>query len=91
MDLDAERGKLLRHEIRGAVLLEAELGMGMQIAPPSDQVVRKGAYLIDRGHGGLPSRGQIAVRGRQSWKTGPLVNRFGRGLLMGAGPTCAKA
>src|SRR5579883_53310 len=50
MDIDAERGEPLRHEIRRALFLEAELGMAMKIPPPCGHLVVKGADLGNSWH-----------------------------------------
>ncbi len=39
IDLAAEVGELLGHQIGGAPLLEPEFGVGMNVAPPARQVV----------------------------------------------------
>ncbi len=39
MHLAAEGGKLLGHQRRRALLLEAQFGMGVDVAPPGGEVV----------------------------------------------------
>jgi hypothetical protein len=39
MHLDAELGELGGDELRRAVFLEAQLGMGVQVVPPGDHVL----------------------------------------------------
>ena len=51
MHLDAELFELAGDEIGGALLLEPQLGMGMDVAPPFGQLVVKGADLVDDRHG----------------------------------------
>ena len=50
MNRAAELSELLRHEIRGAMLLEAELGMCMQILAPCCQISVKSLDAIDDVH-----------------------------------------
>ena len=48
-DLDAPGGELLSHDVAGAVLLEAELRMGVDIAPPFREVVaERGDAIVNR-------------------------------------------
>ena len=54
----AEFGELAGDELGGAVLLEAELGMRMQVLPPRRHLVVKRAYAIQNLH----------ARGLRSWR-----------------------
>ena len=51
MHLDAEPLESLGDEIGGALFLETELGMGMDVAPPFGQLVVNAADLVDDRHG----------------------------------------
>ena len=48
--LEAELLQLARHDVGGALLLEAELGMRMQVAPPRGHLVVKAADAIEGLH-----------------------------------------
>src|SRR6266849_7490575 len=50
MHRDAEPGELVGDEIRGALLLEAELGVGVNVAAESRQLVVKGANPLENVH-----------------------------------------
>ena len=50
MHLDAEPLELFGDQIGGALFLEAELGMGVDVAPPFGQLVVKAADLVDDRH-----------------------------------------
>jgi hypothetical protein len=51
--LDVERGQPLGHHVRGAVLLEAELGMRVQVAADRHEIVLPAADVFDRVHAGF--------------------------------------
>src|SRR4029450_804120 len=53
MHLDAELFQPLGDEIGGALFLEAELAMRMDVAPPFGQLVVKAADIVDDRHGWL--------------------------------------
>ncbi len=50
MDLDAEAFEMRGDDARGPHLLEADLGMGVEIAPEGGQFVRVAADAVDRAH-----------------------------------------
>ena len=50
MHLDAELGELAGHQVGGALLFEAELGVGMDVAAPAGQLVVKLADRIEQRH-----------------------------------------
>jgi hypothetical protein len=51
MMLDAQRGKVVAHQLGGAVLLESELGMTMKIAPQRGVFVEPAADMGNGSHG----------------------------------------
>ena len=55
--VDAELAQLVRHEGGRGVLLEAELGMGMEVPPPRRDVVVEAGDAVDHGHGSRSSSG----------------------------------
>src|SRR5712691_82377 len=61
MHLDAEPGKPVGNEIGGALLLEAELGVGVNVAAESRQLVVKGANPIENVHLLIISRSNSAA------------------------------
>ena len=76
MHLDAERFKFLRDDIRGAMLLEAELRMGVKVAAPRGQLRVIVPDAVDGAHDPvsgclsdiarerrLPARGRMAIDG----------------------------
>jgi hypothetical protein len=62
MHLDAELGELRRDQVGRALLLEAELGMGVDVAPPGGQLVVELLDARDHGHGRSPERGGAVCR-----------------------------
>ena len=48
--LDPPGGEFFGHDAGGADLLEAEFGMGMEIAPDGGERVEVGGDAVDRGH-----------------------------------------
>ncbi len=49
--LDAERLKVARDQLGGAVLLEGELGVGVDVAADRGQLALQGADAFDEAHG----------------------------------------
>ena len=49
--LDAERGELLLHDARGAMLLEAELGMRVEVTANGGEFVVPAADVVGGVHG----------------------------------------
>jgi hypothetical protein len=54
MHFHAEGLELLRDDAGGAVLLESELGMRVDVAPPGRHVCVQLGDAGDQGHGGFP-------------------------------------
>src|SRR5438477_270438 len=63
MHLDPKALELFGHQVGGALLLKAELGMGVDIAPPFGQLVVKAADLVDDRHGCSFGTAERAVSG----------------------------
>jgi hypothetical protein len=55
--LDAPSFQLLRYELGGAFLLEADFRMRMNIAPNGGQLVCEALDQVDSRHGGFPAQG----------------------------------
>ena len=66
MDRDAPLGELLGDQVRGALLLEAELGMGMDVAAQRGDLRRIGQDGFDDLHGGLRGERAQFTRGAVS-------------------------
>ncbi len=69
MNLNANRGKTVRDEVGGGLLLESEFGVGVKMAAPPDHFVVPGGNAVEDGHG---ERGSLA--GRQN--TDSTSNRW---------------
>ena len=65
VDLEPELLEPLRHQVGGPVLLEAKLGMGVDVAPPCGHLVVKLADSVDYGHGQVSS---FASSDSSSWR-----------------------
>ena len=52
MHRDAPGGELLGDDRGGALLLEADLRMGVEVVPPGDEVVGEAGDAVEDGHGG---------------------------------------
>src|SRR5262249_55871354 len=57
MHLDAEALELVGDKIGGALFLEAQFGMRVDVAPPFRQLVVKAADIVDERHGSGPPCG----------------------------------
>ena len=55
-DLNTPALQLVRHQLRGADLLERQFRVGVDILAPFGHFVLHGGDGIDDGHGGLPGR-----------------------------------
>ena len=51
MHRDAPGGELFGDDRGGALLLESDLRMGMEVVPPSDEVVGEAGDAVENGHG----------------------------------------
>ena len=71
--LDAERGELLLHDARGPVLLEAELGMGVQITTNGGEFVVPASYGFSRFHS-IPTSGRRAARFQEKFSLSSMRN-----------------
>ena len=52
MHRDAPGGELFGDDRGGALLLEADLRMGVEVVPPGDEVVGEAGDAVEDGHGG---------------------------------------
>ena len=75
VDLEPEFLEPLRHQVGRAVLLEAELGVGVNVAPPGGHLVVERADAIDCGHGSDSSIAGEAVPRTDKACAAPLSTR----------------
>src|SRR5205807_9360813 len=74
MDLDAPGSELFGHDAGGAALLEADLRMGMEVAPDRDEFVGEFGDAVERRHAG-PFRADGARNG--AWAGAAIVSSSG--------------
>src|SRR5580704_17529956 len=85
MDLDAPLRQLVGNDAGGADLLEADLGMGVQIAADRGEFVGKAFDTVDIGHVCYPIAGERELDLTGATKAGPfgLVRMPGRNRVHG--------
>jgi hypothetical protein len=70
--LQPETAQLFRDQLRGAVFLETELGMGVDVAPPAGHLLLQSSHGFDHGH--IPVAPGMFIPGHSGTITGSAAD-----------------